>query len=344
MSLIGLLSIGLLLVLLFFIGEIVLPFFIALLIAYLLNPLIVRFQKKIPNKNLAVTTFLTVITSVIVLFVIFFGNHLIKDTKRLVDAINVFSKNNEQQIDSIKSTINEYILILSENETVKKQISALDTINTDDLQKDLLSAVQSVYTFFDDSDTPPSEDEPEPISWSPLYMLLYSIIYLVIIIYSYDYFEQKYFKYMKSPLSPNEKITLIWRDFKKIFIDYFKQRGKVVLINMAIFIFAFAVMDLPGAIFIGVVSAVLTYASDFHYLTLPLAAISCWVLSVENSNYFLLYFGIVLGVFIFVTLLEQFVYEDKIIWWFYRNNCSPSFNTINSCNYRSYLTRFKFFG
>ena len=85
------------------------------------------------------------------------------------------------------------------------------------------------------------------------------------------------------------------------------------MINILIFLLSFLIMDLPGAIIIAVIAGLLSYASHFHYLSLPLIGIGCWVLSEESDASFFLYFGIVLAIFIIVSILEETLYFDKIM-------------------------------
>ena len=144
-------------------------------------------------------------------------------------------------------------------------------------------------------------------------MLLYTILYTVFVMYTFKYFEERYVHYFGNRNLVKNRLEDMWLDFNKVFVVYFRQRAKVVLINMVILILAFSILDLPGAIIIGILAGFLSYASHFHYLSLPLVGIGCWVLSIENGNSFFIYFGIVLGVFILISILDETVYFDKVM-------------------------------
>ncbi len=88
---IDLLPFILILVLLFFIGGILLPFILALFIAYLLNPIILKIQKKIKKRTVATTSFLLLLTFLFVSATFFFDGHIINDSNRLVNAVEVFT-------------------------------------------------------------------------------------------------------------------------------------------------------------------------------------------------------------------------------------------------------------
>ena len=141
--LIGGLSLGIILVLLLLIGEIVLPFVFAIFIAYLLNPFILKIQKKIKNRFLAITSFLFVVILLLVGIIFFFGGHLVKDTKRLVSSVEIFTQENEQQIKDIKNSVISFLDNTYKSEEVKTQI---ENLNTEENKESLVAAIGSVYS------------------------------------------------------------------------------------------------------------------------------------------------------------------------------------------------------
>jgi predicted PurR-regulated permease PerM len=308
---IDLLPFVLILVLLFFIGEILLPFILALFIAYLLNPIILKIQKKIKNRTVATTSFLFLLTLFFVSATFFFGGHIINDSKRLVNAVEVFTQKNEHKIEEVKNSALFYLGKINENEYVKGQLEELNSGANEVNQEDVMSSIKSVYSFFQQKE--PSGEEEITNSWSSIYMLFYTLLYVFFILYTYDYFEGKYQTYFANRKTVNSRLKAVFADFNIVFVNYFKQRGKLVLINLLICTVAFSILDLPGAIIIGILTGVLSYASQFHYLSLPLASISCWVLSVEQGHNFFIYFGIVLFIYVLISILEETIYEDKIM-------------------------------
>lgn len=298
--------------LLLLVGEIVLPFVFALFLAYLLNPVILKVQKRIKNRSLAVTSLLLATSLLFLGIVVFFGGHIVKDTKRLVYSAETFTQQNEQNIKEIKGSLETFVDDVYNHEIVKEQLQSSDTLTSDEKKEGLMSALESVYSFFD-SPSEVKEEQPAAKPWSTFSMLTYTLLYTIFILYSFGYFEGKYLKYFGEAKPTNKILDATWRDFNLVFISYFKQRAKVVLLNIVIFIIAFSFMDLPGAIIIGIISGLLTYASHFQYLSLPLVAIGCWVLSIENDHSFFLYFGISAAIYILVSVLEETVYFDKVM-------------------------------
>ncbi|NOQ73886.1 MAG: AI-2E family transporter [Crocinitomix sp.] len=300
-----------LVILLHFVGEIVLPFIFALFIAYLVNPIIVKIQKRIKNRKLALTSFLLFITALFVGIVFLFGDHIINDTKRLVNAVDSFVVQNETEINEIKNSVSNLADEVYESELVQSQIEAADTTITEDQEKDLFSTLEQVYTFFSSSES--SSNEPERAPWNWFFMVIYTLLYTIIILYTYEYFEAKYHKYSANKIPVNKNIMKVWEDFKSVFLSYFRQRTKIVLICMALFILSFSIMNLPGAIIIGIIAGLLCYAAQFHYISLPIVAIGCWVLSIEHDLSFFLFFGIILAIYIIVSILEETIFFERIM-------------------------------
>lgn len=306
----GLFLSGMVLILFYF-GEIVLPFLFAIFISYLINPTILKFQKILKNRNVAITIFLTLFSTVLLGSVYLFGSHVVTDSKRFVGAVKVFADKNQSAISEMKTDVFDLVDETYSSETVQNLILQTDSISDEEKKEGVLSAISSVYSLFDSN----TDEETEEVttSWSVIYMIGYTMVYVVLILYSFDYFESNMRRYFGKSDAISSKLALVWSDYKIVFVNYLKQRSKVVVLNLLVFVLAFSILDLPGAIIIGVLAGVLSYASHFHYFSLPLAGISCWVLSIENGHSFFLYFGIVFFVFVLISVLDETIYFDRIM-------------------------------
>lgn len=298
------------LLLLYWIGDIILPFILGIFIAFLLQPFIQKIQKRIKNRNLAITVFFAVIVLSFAGIIVFFGGHFIRDSQRFVNAVEIFTIQNEQQIQDIKDKVVGVVNAIYESETVQTQIED-DALMKEAQELDVMSTIKSVYSFFETPNT--DENTAKRSAWSPFIMIIYTLIYSVLIMYTYPYYQDKLARYKGSRIPVNNRFLGIFKDFKSVFIDYFRQRSLVVLINSVVFMLTFTILDLPGAIIIAVLAGLLSYASHFHYLSLPMVIIGCSVLSIENDTNFFIYFGIILVVFIIISILDETIYFDKIM-------------------------------
>lgn len=291
----------------FFLAEIFLPFLLGLLLTYLTKPLIQRIQGVIKNRNLAVTTYIVTFFLSLLCVLVFFGAYLVKDTQRLIAAVETFTEEHREEIDSAEAFVDNLFGQVTENETVQQELAHLQDSSMTD-QMSLSKTLDEVTGSWNKGEE--TNDSPS-VNWFLVFIMTFT--YYFTMLYSYPYFESKFEKYFGKSAGPNERVQGIWNDFNNTFLLYFRQRTKVVLISMAIFIIAFLVMGIPGAIFIGVLAGLLCYASHFHYLALLPLVISCWVLSVERDHSFFLYFGIVLALFVIVSILDELVFFPKIM-------------------------------
>ena len=315
----GGIALVLVLVLFFFLGEIVLPFVWALFLAYLIDPWVKKIQRVVPNRNLAVTILIVPSLLIILGSIVLLGKHLVNDTTRLVHSLELFVDQNQEKIDDLKNGAYDFFNDVAESEQVQ---SALNEINgkiegeenvegEEAESKDVFAALEDVYAMFQSEDAEATKEKDR--SWNGFMMFIYTMIYLFPILYTYDYFEEKQRKYAPSRDRLKGKLDFIWTDFKNTFLVSFRQRSKVVLICMTVFILTFTILDLPGAIILGVLAGIMTFAAHFHYISLPPIAIGCWVLSIEHDQSFFLYFGIILGVFIMMSVLDETVFFTKIM-------------------------------
>lgn len=299
-------------VLLHFLGQIILPFVIGLLFAFAVNPIVKRFQKAIPNRNLAVTLFLLSTTVLLVGSTLLFGGQVVKDLKRLNNAFEIFVDNNHDDIDETTKTIKEYIAKIYPSQTQldsaeQRMESQLDSMSLDSetFEKSLAN-----ITSFLGSDEKKQGSRPK-VNW--FLVLLYSMGYFLVIMYSFPYFESRFKKYFGGERQSHGLFGELLTEFKQTFLRYFRQRSKVVLICTVIFITAFLIIGIPGAILIGILAGLLCYISHFHYLALLPLTLSCWALSIEQEHSFFLYFGLVFGTFVLVSVLEELLFFPKIM-------------------------------
>lgn len=299
----------------YFMYSLIMPFIIGLLMAIAVDPVICRIQRLVKNRNLASTLFLLGISSLLVLFIFTFAFFINNDFKRLNKSFEALVSQNQAEIDESSkqakiflSSIYDFKKIESE---VKTKVDSLEqvakktdysTIDTQSI-KEGFTKIKSLF---------PTKDEPsKESSTSWFFILLSSVGYFVLILYQYNYFTSLREKYIGGKIQ--SKLHELYVDFNQTFVLYFKLRSKIVLIQCLIFALAFIIMDLPGVIVITFLIAILSFFPYLHYLALIPLTISCLVVSLENNQSFLLIFGIVVAIFILVTLLDELVFTPLIM-------------------------------
>jgi predicted PurR-regulated permease PerM len=309
----------------YFVGEIVLPFIIGLLFAWILNPYVKRIQKKIPNRNAAVSTllFLLFVFSTGTLWL--FGNQIVHDFKRLNNAFVTFANDNSEEIDETEEIVKSYIEKIYPKKEVSQEIdfdAQLDSLKAN--SETIKESVSNVISFFGSSNED-SKEEKKGYNWFIIFIS--ALVYFVYIIYSYPYFDERFNKYFGSEKQLNSYFNGLANDFNNTFVLYFKQRSKIVFISTLIFVISFLIIGIPGAIIFGVMAGLLCYISHFHYLSILPLSLGCWALSIEQDHSFFLFFGIVLGVLILVSVLEEFLFYPKFMQNF--SNMNPAIMMVS---------------
>lgn len=288
---------------------ILLPFFIALLLAFAVGPVIAKIQKVVKNKNLATTLFLTGTVIFMGLFLLFFTQFINRDFKRLNNSFSVLIADNQDQIDNTASKVKAYISDLYDLEKLEGEIrsqvdslsGSLQELDRSQIDTESIQAAFAKVTsiFQSDEEVEKSKDS----GFGILYMVFSTIFYFVLMLFQMDYFEGIRKTYFSNKV--NSTVSQIADDFDKSFWKYIKLRTKIVLILSLIYLIAFIIMDMPGIILITVLIVVLSYIPYLQYIALIPLAIGCLVLSIENQPGFVFFFGIILGVFVLASILEE---------------------------------------
>ena len=307
------------------------------------NPLVERIQKGIKNRNAAVSILLVSVIAAIVGIVVLFGSEIIQDVKRLNNGIQIFISDHEQEIDEGNQQIKSYIESIYSFDELEQQIETSAQNEADSLaegahMEELQSALSGLTSFIGGSDEAGDaveEDTGRSLNW--IIIFFSSIGYFIYILFTYEYFQEKSRKYFGGDIKQSKGIARFIGDFKRIFLDYFRQRSKIVGINFLIFLTTFLILDLPGAIMIAVIAAALTYIAHFHYLALIPLSLSCWIVAMETGNSFFLFFGIVAGAFVLVSILEELLMYPRFMKKY--DTLNPAIMLVSLCCMDAYFWR-----
>jgi len=297
----------------YFLYGILISFLLGLLLAFAAKPIIDRIQRKVKSQGLASTLFLLSFAGVIVLFLVFFTQFINRDFKRFDQSFTLLVSNNQDQLDETAQKVKTYMGDFYASKEIDLSTDSLITelqevdysqLNTESITagyKKLMAAVQSSET----------EEKSTETRFGVLYILISSVAYFVLILYQLDYFDRLRSHYFSGELK--SKLGVIFDDFNQSFVRYLKLRSKIVLWLLLIYITAFIIMDMPGMILITLFIFILSYIPYLQYLALIPLALGCLVLSIENPHSFLFYFGIIAGVFLLASLVEEIVLVPLIM-------------------------------
>lgn len=293
----------------YFLYGILLPFCFGLILAFSASHIISRIQKIVRNKDLAATLFLAVITSLIVFSFVFLTQFINRDFKRLNQSFTLLVSKNQESLDKNANKAKNYIGHFYDLESLEgtfkldsdSLISSFKDMDFTQLDTEsITTGFEKVTSIFQNDKEPTKDNKPH---FGVIFMLFSTLSYFVLMLYQLDYFRAIQKKYFSRKVSAS--FQLILNDFNQSFVKYLKLRTKIVLLLSLLYLVAFIILDMPGMILITVLIILLSYIPYLQYLALIPLSISCLVLSVENSQNFLLFYSIVVGVFVLASITEE---------------------------------------
>jgi len=305
----------------YYLQEILLPFFIGLFLAFASKKAVYKIQKKIKNRNLAVGVYLLSIFIVFSSILVLFTAYVNHDAKRLTGAFKTFATQNEQQIGETSKKVADFIASYYNPEEIQSFLKqkkdsiqeAIDKSEFDYSQLDtdaIKESLTNVFSFFQSSNEVVKEEAEKP-SASIIVIFFSSILYFVYILFYLDYFTSKWKQYITN--KSHGIFNVMGEDLYNSFIKYFKLRSRIVLVLFIAYLIGFSILGIPGAIIFALIAGFLAYIPYLQYFTLIPLSLSCLVLTLETQNSFFIYFGIVIGIFIVMSIIEEMLLIPKIM-------------------------------
>ncbi|MBI9035042.1 MAG: AI-2E family transporter [Bacteroidales bacterium] len=290
----------LLIVGIFFLFKILSPylisFLIALLVAYLLNPIIKFLQKKvkIKNRSLAVSVTLIlvfgVLTGATILIIPAIGQEVIHTEELAVKYVQ-----QQNKPDWFPENINETIQQYLQSDEAKQYL------NYENLS-------QYAYTILGNI-------------WKgiigvggflfSLFSLVTFLLYLVFIMIYYDDFTKNWEGYI--PEKWRNQLVGIVEDVESGMQVYFRSQAKIVMIVSILFAVGFKIIGLPLGIGLGILVGLFNFVPYMQWLGVPLAAFLALLYSLETGSSFWVMMGLVLLVMGIVQLIQEVVLTPKIM-------------------------------
>ena len=277
-------------------SDVLLPFFVALLLAYLLDPIIRFFQFKLKLKNriLSVITVLILLVGMLTGIVILLIPNISKEVTKLSEIINLYVQGInvdtilpvawQNQIRDYLSHLNFQSVIADENimTGIKKIAPQLWTLLNGSLS--LILGLTVVFIIF---------------------------MYLIFILIDYKKITDGIFDII--PITYRPLITGIILDIETGMNRYFRGQALLALIVGIMFAIGFSIMGLPLAIVFGLFIGVLNLVPYLQTIALIPGLLLGFLQSVETGQPFLNVVFWLIIVFIVVQGAQDFFLTPKIM-------------------------------
>ncbi len=242
---------------------VLLPFCVACLIAYMLEP-IVQYNRKLLHTHgriLAITLTLIEVTTVLSLLGYFFIPSIIKELHQMAELLQKYAESNDITIPFLPDSIHD---LLRNHFDLKK---FAEDISTQDIQAFINKGVNVI------------SDSVGVI----LSVLAWFIVFLYVIFIMADYERLMLSFRLMVPPKYRRISYKIGRDIKKSMNHYFRGQALIALIVAVIYSAGFSIVGLPLGIVIGIMNGVLFMVPYMVYVSILPVTILCIVYSVDQS-------------------------------------------------------------
>lgn len=275
-------------------SDVLLPFVVALLLAYLVNPIVNRWQKLVKRRGLAILItmilLLAVFTALWYLLIPSIGNEI----NRMGELISAYSQNWHKP-GFVPDDLQAWIKELAEMEEVQQYLTAENSFKLlQNLLPGIWSSFKGVFAFL-----------------LGVFGLVTVLLYFFFILIDFDEFSGKWKDYV--PPRFREQVVGVVSDLEKGMTAYFRNQTKIVIIVAILFATGFKIIGLPMGITLGIVTGLLNYVPYLQWAALLPTTIGAAIISLETGNNFWFMLAMVLLVFAIVQLIQEVILTPKIM-------------------------------
>ena len=282
-----------------YLSSVLVPFFVAIIFAYILNPLVGFFQFKLKMKK----RWLAVLSMLVFLGLIIFGlakligpsvSDEIKDATTIIQ--NYSSEKMAGYEDSqIAKFISENVDKIAENDELMQQI------NTQDFSALGRKALEGFGGIYNSSLK----------LLSGISGLFLGLLYFLFALLQYDNFFGKWDKIIPTKHQPI--VRLVFTDVKNAMSNYFSSQFVIAMIVGILFAIGFKIIGLPLAIILGLSIGLLNMIPYLQIIGLVPATLLAFIHSLETQQEFYIVFLLVLLIFTVVQVIQDAFLTPKIM-------------------------------
>lgn len=262
---IGIVIAAILIWLIRYLSDVLLPFFVACLIAYLLQPVVRLNQKILHTSRRILPSIITVIelVGIVALLIYLFLPDVIKDTDMLSAIVKDISDGRQPVPDYCKGII-EFV---ERYANPAKLHDTLDELRLDQLISKSSSLVEESFHII-----------VAALGW------LLTIIYVLFILIDYPQIVRGFKLIFPRKYRP-AAISVV-KDVQINMNHYFRGQGFVALCAMVLYCIGFSIVDIPLAIPMGMLVGILYMIPYFQYVTIIPVVIICFLYSLGGAHPF----------------------------------------------------------
>ncbi|MCP4482889.1 MAG: AI-2E family transporter [bacterium] len=284
-----------------YLSPVLLPFAVALLLAYLLNPIVMFFEKYLKWRSLAVWLTLFLLVLVIVLIINIVGPKISKEFTETAEIITRMLKTKPafSSDQTLFASIWQHIQNFFNKPDIQNIINANNFVNlVSDLGQKVFPGVWGLIAGTANF-------------LVGILVVLVVILYLVFILFDYDMLRQQFNNLI--PKHYKSTVTEFILSFEKAMNQYFRAQMLVALSVGILFAIGFSIINLPLAIVLGLFVGILNLVPYLQAVGFVPAVLLAVVGSVKSGMPFWQIFLLVCLVFVVVQTIQEILLVPRIM-------------------------------
>lgn len=272
--------------------SVLLPFLVAWLIAYLLEPFVQYNKRLLGVKNRWLPIMMTLFECVLVIVAlgVFFVPSILHEMHQVADFIRHYTENGTH-VSFIPDSIHNFIRESIDLDRISKELTRQDVQSFfDTLGSFIVGGYDFVMGVF---------------SWFIV------LLYVVFIMLDYERLI-KGFRRMVPPKYRNTTFR-IFSDVKKSMNHYFRGQALVAFIVGILFSIGFSIIGLPMAVVLGLFIGLLNMVPYLQLISLVPSTLLCLVCSVDSNVEFWNIWWATMAVYVIVQCIQDFFLTPKIM-------------------------------
>lgn len=279
-----------------YLKGVLLPFLVACLIAYMLEPLVKWNMRWTHLQTRFIPVILTLLEAIIVLggFSIIFIPYLAQECTSMAEMIRNYATSNYKipyLSDSIHKILRENIDF---NELAK-------LFSQDEWKSILKTALSSSWSFLTSS----LAFIAGMVSW------LIVLLYVLFIMLDYERLMLSFRQLV--PFSHRRKVFAIGNDIKNAMNKYFRGQALIAFLVGILFSIGFLIIGLPMGVVLGLFIGLLNMVPYLQLVSLPVTAILCIVWTASTGGSFWIIFWEAMAVYIIVQCIQDLILTPRIM-------------------------------
>lgn len=277
-------------------SDVLLPFFVACLIAYVLEPIVLFNQKVTRTKQRIIPVMLTLLEAMCAVGLIawLLIPYLIQECASMTQIIKDYATS-QIQIPYISKEIHEFIRDNVDFDKISRMLSRDQWIEL--LRNSLArtwSIIGSSLSFL-----------VSVVSW----MII--VIYVIFIMLDYERFILSIRQLV--PYGQRDKVFHIFNDIKNAMNRYFRGQFFIASAVGLLFVAGFLIIGLPMAVLFGIFIGILNMVPYMQLISLPIAAVLCLVGSISGGPTFWVLFWETMAVYVVVQCIQDLILTPRIM-------------------------------